>query len=245
MRSKHISRLGSFVLAALFVFSQLSIFAAGDSKVKITFTDVTSSANTLTGEAKVMVSVEGADGSARIAQMAFGFEGALKYKSTQFLKGENNPENGLFWIEKKTSDKALMTSIIATNGLSFGEKEDLFIITFSGNPGDTVTLKLTDLENTYITVDGEDRYPESEEEITLTASEKENEGVEAVVSLEMDKVLDFTGTGDSGITVRITNDKNAGDTISTTVDTSSESNGGHRDGTSTTPTFIIKNILSY
>ena len=64
MRSKHISRLGSFVLAALFVFSQLSIFAAGDSKVKITFTDVTSSANTLTGEAKVMVSVEGASGSA-------------------------------------------------------------------------------------------------------------------------------------------------------------------------------------
>lgn len=243
MKFKNTSRLGAIAVAACLAFSQIPAFAVEDGKISVSFTDVTSSASTLAGEAKVMISVEGAEGKATIAQMALDFEGDLKYKSTNFLKGENNPDNGCSWIEKKASDKKLMTSIIATDGITFGDNEDLFIITFSGNPGETVTLNLSDLENTYCNVNGEDRNADGEKEITLTASDKENKGITAGIRLTMDKVLDFTGTGESGITVKITSDTNVGDTISTSIDTASVSNGGHRDGTSSTPTFIIENTV--
>lgn len=74
------------------------------SKIKITFKDVTQSANTLKGEAKVLVSVEGANGNAMISQISLKFSGDLKYKSTQFLKGENVPENGNLWTAQASED---------------------------------------------------------------------------------------------------------------------------------------------
>ena len=64
------------------------------------------------------------------------------------------------------------------------ETTDLFILTFVGNPGETVTLSLSDLENTYCTIAGSDLNPASAESITVTASNTENSGKKAVIGID-------------------------------------------------------------
>lgn len=213
------------------------------SKIKITFKDVTQSANTLKGEAKVLVSVEGANGNAMISQISLKFSGDLKYKSTQFLKGENVPENGNLWTAQASEDNKLMATIISTGGIELENKADLFIITFSGKPGGKLNLSLDDPENTYCTISGKDRIAEDNVEIELTASEQENVGTTATIRLVMDRVTDFTAKGDSGITVKITNEDVAGDVIVSTVNTANISDGGHAEGTGTIPNFVIENTV--
>lgn len=234
------TKIGSLTLAVCLAITAAmpTVVADSDKKITVTLEDVTSSANTLKGEAKVKVSVSGADGKATIAQMAFDFDGDLKYKSTQFLKGEDNPDNGNVLLAQKNGNK-LMTSITAINGLNFNDSEDLFIITFTGNADDEITLKLSDLENTYCTVDGADRNADGEASITVTASNKENIGQDAVIRLAMDKISDFAVTKNSQITVKITNENVKGDVISKTVDASNDG----RDGTTSIPTFIIKDTV--
>ena len=126
---------------------------------------------------------------------------------------------------------------MAPGGLDFSDSEDLFILTFSGESGKSVNLKLNDLSQTYCTVDGEDRLAETNSKITVSASAKANEGKNAAVRLTMDKVTDFTGKGDPGITVTITGNKTGGSTIYTELD-----NSLHRESTSI-PSFLLENTV--
>lgn len=200
MKSKIFSKIGTLAIAACLAFSALPASAAAQKTIKVNFKDITDTdISTLTGEAKVLVTVEGASGSATIAQMSFGFDGDLKYKSVRFLKGKNNPPEGVWYSPNPAaanSEKNFLTSIMAPGGLDFSDSEDLFILTFSGESGKSVNLKLNDLSQTYCTVDGEDRLAETNSKITVSASAKANEGKNAAVHLTMDKVTDFTGKGD-------------------------------------------------
>lgn len=244
MRTKFISKIGSLAVAACIAFSSMPIFAAENKNIEVSFSDITNTANVLKGEAKVKVSVKGADGKATIAQMAFNFDGDLKYKSTQFLKGKNDPESGGAWTAVAGSGKKSLTaSIVDTNGLDFSNEEDLFIITFKGEAGDKVTVNMSDFDDTYCTVNGVDRFPTQNESITLTASSKENVGKAAKIRLTMDKILSFTGSGAAGITVKISNENQKGEEITTVVENSSVSDGGHRDGKTSTPTFVVENTV--
>lgn len=244
MKRKIMPKIGTLAVAACLAISAMPVWAAEAKNIEVNFTDITNSAtDTLKGEAKVRVSVKGAEGSATIAQMAFDFDGDLKYKKTQFLKGENDPENGGFWTAKADKNNRLTASIISTGGMSFTDNEDVFVITFSGEAGKNVTLKLDDFENTYFMVDGTDIFPNKKQEITLTASDKENVGKSAFVRLAMDNVLDFTGSNDAGITVKITNENQSGDETVVQIDNKSINDGGHRDGTNTTPTFVVENTV--
>lgn len=249
MNLKWTAKLGAFAMAACVALASVPAYAAENKPIRVKLADVTNSdLTTLSGEAKVLVSVEGAEGNATIAQMSLDFEGDLKYKSIRFLKGENNAPEGV-WIFPNTTaaneNKKLSTGIISKSGLAFTDSEDLFIVTFAGDAGQTGTVKLSDLKNTYCTVDGSDRFATDTAEISITASKQENKGIQAGVRLVMDKVPGFPGTGAAGITVTITREDDQaanGYTVSAMLNNALVSKGGHRES-ATTPTFYVEETL--
>ena len=193
------------------VMSGITAFAAEDN-IEIIFTDVTETdETTLKGEAKIKVSVKGAGGSVSIAQVALNFDSEnMKYKSIEFLKGENKPAAGKAIVMPNAAlanaNGEINTSILSvlTPFVFKDEATDLFILTFADKRGDEadgageVTLAL-DASSTYCTVGGKDIEPAEEPEITVSASEKDNEGIEATVTIVMDKlaVVGFTAAGDN------------------------------------------------
>lgn len=251
MKIKWKTKLGALIVALCLVIGGLPVFAMGP-EIEVVFTDVTDTdLTTLAGEAKIMVSVRGAAGAATIAQMALEFSGDMDYKSIQFLQGENNPPSCVLYSPNAAlanSRGSLMPSIIATEPITFEEQTDLFILTFSGDEGDSVTLSLNDLDNTYCTVDGSDRVPSQTNSITANASASANEGKSAVVRLVMDRVTDFVGGSESegylgsGIEVRITSETTDNYTLYTILNNTLVSQGGHRENVSV-PTFTVQDTV--
>lgn len=252
MKFKRMRRAGALAVALCLALSAMPVLAADNDKIEVILTDVTESeVTTLSGEAKIKVSVKGAQGNASIAQMALDFDGELKYKSIQFLTGENNPPACFLYSPNTAlanSEKRLLPSIISTKPIEFGEETDLFVLTFAGEAGKNVTLNLSDLDNTYCTVEGSDLKPTEDKSITVTASSKENAGKDAVIKLVMDKVTDFAagseadGYKGSGIEVKITGEKTKGYTVYTVLNNTLVSKGGHRESVST-PTFTVNNTV--
>ena len=244
MKHTWTARIGTLAIAACLAFSSMPVFADGAKQITVHFEDITATdSTTLSGEAKVKVSVQGADGNVSIAQTALNFDGDLKYKSVQYLKGSDNPDSGETQTTSVNGNKITTGIISSKSGMTFGDSEELFVITFSGEAGKETTLSLSDLKNTYFTIGGKDYYPESETEITVTASEKENKGKTAAVKLTMDKVTGFSGAAKPGITVKITGEKTDNYSINTVLDNALISKGGHRDGTSTIPKFTVENTV--
>lgn len=238
------ARIGTLAIAACLAFSSMPVFADGAKQITVHFEDITATdATTLSGEAKVKVSVQGADGNVSIAQTALDFNGDLKYKSVNYLQGSDNPGGGDSQITSINGNKITTGIISSKSGMNFGSSEDLFVITFSGEPGKETTLSLSDLENTYFTIDGQEYFPDSTAQITLKTSEKENKGKTATVKLTMDKVTGFSGAAKTGITVKITSEKTDNYSIDTMLDNTLISKGGHRDGTSTIPKFTVENTV--
>ena len=238
------ARIGTLAITACLAFSSMPAFADGTKQIKVTLTDITATdATTLSGEAKVKVSVQGADGNVSIAQTALDFNGDLKYKSVNYLQGSDNPGGGDSQITSINGNKITTGIISSKSGMNFGSNEDLFVITFSGEPGKETTLSLSDLENTYFTIDGQEYFPDSAAQITVKTSEKENKGKTATVRLTMDKVTGFSGAAKTGITVKITSEKTDNYSIDTMLDNNLISKGGHRDGTSTIPKFAVENTV--
>lgn len=238
------AKIGTLAIAACLAFSSMPVFADGAKQITVHFEDITATdSTTLSGEAKVKVSVQGADGNVSIAQTALNFDGDLKYKSVQYLKGSDNPDSGETQTTSVNGNKITTGIISSKSGMTFAGSEDLFVITFSGEAGKETTLSLSDLKNTYFTIGGKDYYPESETEITVTASEKENKGKTAAVKLTMDKVTGFSGAAKTGIAVKITSEKTDNYSINTVLDNALISKGGHRDGTSTIPKFTVENTV--
>ena len=238
------AKIGTLAIAACLAFSSMPVFADGAKQITVTFTDITATdATTLSGEAKVKVSVQGADGNVTISQTALDFDGDLKYKSVNYLQGSDNPGSGDSQITGINGNKITTGIISSKSGMTFGSNEDLFVITFSGEPEKETTLSLSDLENTYFTIDGKECFPESETQITVKSSEKENKGKTAAVKLTMDKVTGFSGAAKTGITVKITSEKTDNYSIDTILDNALISKGGHRDGTSTIPKFTVENTV--
>lgn len=246
MRRKIIS-----LLVALCIILPLpSVIASAAGSVQILFEDITETdTTTLLGEAKIKVSVKGAAGNVSIAQTSLEFEGGLKYKSIQFLKGENNPPQCVLYspnAAQVNTTKKLMPSIISNDHIVFEDVTPLFILTFAGDAGKTVTLKATDLDNTYYTVGGVDLKPTQGATLQTVASAKQNAGKKATIKLVMDKVTDFVGGStaegynESGVELRITSENTQGYTVYTVLNNTLVSKGGHRENVSL-PTFTVEN----
>lgn len=248
MKSKLAMRIGTLAAAVCVAFTSMPVFAADGKQTEISFENITATdATTLSGEAKVLVRVRGAEGNLTMAQTALDFDGDLKYKSIKYLKGSDNPENGetlipVNSIEANKNNKVTAGILSVKNGIEFGADEELFVLTFSGDPGKDVTLKLSDTQNSYFTVGGEELHPSANDGITITASDKTNTGKKAVVKLTMDKVTSFSGADKTGITLKITSEKTDGYSVYSVLDNALVSKGGHRESTSV-PSFTVENTV--
>ncbi|MBQ4087384.1 MAG: S-layer homology domain-containing protein [Clostridia bacterium] len=225
-------RVGAFMLAALFVLvGAIPVFAEkASAPIELILEDVTDSdATVLSGQAKLKVSVKGTTESVYGVQTTLSFFGDLSYSSVQFLQGENDPASGSFQVSQNPADVNLdMTvapSILSKNAFDFSDKTDLFILTFTGEPGETIEVTLDESETkSYFTVDHltEGRYigvDAETETISLTASSKQGGSIDATIRLEMDALQDigfksnFDGSEpyykDPGVCVEIIGEENS------------------------------------
>ena len=243
--------ISAFVAIAMIVSMLPAMAASG--KIEIVFTDCTASdPTTLTGEAKIMVSVKADLDDVSIAQMALEFEGDVKYKSVTFLKGENNPPECFLYspnAAEANSTGELMPSIISTVPMTFDDQTDLFILTFeSETPGAKVKLSIRDLEDTYCVAGGKDYKPTKKVTKEARTSEKANSGKEATVVVEMDKITDFVrgveeeGYMGSGVELKITSETTENYVIYTVLNNILVSRGGHRENKNL-PTFTVTNTV--
>lgn len=245
-----------FVLPILFVICimcYLSVSAMANTGMEVVLTDVTNSdLTTLKGEAKVKVSVKGIAGSVSASQFLFKFDGDLKYKSIQFLKGKNEPPQCVQISPNAAlanSTGTLIMSIVSLEGIMFDDEiTDLFILTFTGDEGDSVTLELDDLSKSYCTVNGNDIHPDKYESVNAYSSDRDNEGKKASIRLVMDVVDDFTagvsseGYSNSGVELKITSETIPGYIVYTVLNNTLVSKGGHRENVSL-PTFTVENTV--
>lgn len=260
MYFKWFRKVGSVILSAMLVFGiqTEALVSAEEDNIEIILTDVTKDEqSTLLGEAKIKVSVKGAGGSVTAVQVALKFDGDLKYKSIEFLQGKNNPPQCALIAPNAALANAtgkILPSIVTNSAGSItltDEETALFVLTFTGNPGDSITVGLDNesaagsyvkIGNSYIeTADG------ATEEEKAIASSEDNAGVRATVKLTMDKIDDFQvsdkdGYADSKIILTITNER-TGSTIHTVLNTVSNTKGGHYDSSSSVPTFIVENTV--
>lgn len=238
------ARIGTLAIAACLAFSSMPAFAEGTKQIKVTLTDVTATdAATQYGEAKIKVSILGADGNVSAVQNAFTFEG-LDYKNVQFLKGENNPPECV-WVSpdkaKANADKKFSVGIASPGGIAFGDNEEVYIITFSGEPGEKVTLNVAD--GTFCVTDGGSKITASADGMCeAAASAKENKSIDAVINLTMDKITGFNAAAETGITLKITSQTTKGYLITDILSNKAVQEGGHRESTDI-PTFTVKNSV--
>ncbi len=246
MNKRWISKIGALALAACLAMPTL-IASADDGEISISFEDVTATdATTQYGEAKIKVSISGAAGNTTVVQNAFSFDG-LSYKSVRFLKGENNPPAGVWYSPTDTAtvneNKKFTLGIASNSGLTFGDNEEVFVVTFSGEPGDSVTLSVDDdLTKTYCKTGDKQIFAADTASGTATASDKGNKSAEATVKLTMDKVPGFNATADTGITLKLTSETTAGYVITNTLNNTPVQEGGHRESTDI-PTFTVTNSV--
>lgn len=238
------AKILSTAIATCLAFSSMPAFADGTKQIKVTLTNVTATdAATQYGEAKIKVSISGADGNISAVQNAFTFEG-LDYKNVQFLKGENNPPECI-WVSpdkaKANADKKFSVGIAAPGGIAFGDNEEVYIITFSGEPGKKVTLDVAD--GTFCVTDGGSKITASAEgTCEAAASAKKNKSIDAVIKLTMDKITGFNAAAETGITLKITNQTTKGYMITDILSNKAVQEGGHRESTDI-PTFTVKNSV--
>ncbi len=260
MYFERLKKVGSAILALVLVLGMQTAIpvSAATENIEIVLTDVTQDdQSTLLGEAKIKVGVKGAGGSVTAAQVALCFDGDLKYKSIDFLQGENNPPRCALIPPNaalSNSTGKILPGIVTNSAGSLeltDEETGLFVITFVGEPGGSVTLRLDNesAAGSYVKIGSQ--YIETEDDASVSesavASSEDNEGVTAIVKLTMDKVADFTvstasGYVDSKLTLTITNEK-TGSTISTVLNTVSTTKGGHYDPSITVPTFVVENTV--
>lgn len=184
------------ILSVFFCFVPFKV-RAEEMTPNVTLEDITNQdATTLAGEAKLLVSIDGVGDDVSIVQLAFSFSGNLKFKSIQYLIGENNPEDGSAVVSPNVSaanrNKEFTTGIISTkHPLDMnGEKTKLFILTFTGEAGSTanVTVRNGNGQSYIKSMSGKETMLENiSGSGALTASET---GVTAVDANVRFKILD-------------------------------------------------------
>ena len=212
MKFKPMQKAGALAVAVCLALSAMPVFAADADKIEVILTDVTETdLTTLSGEAKIKVSVKGAAGDISEANAAFTFSGDLNYKSVDFLKGSDDYSAGDFRVATDRAEanakNGFSAGFISSTPIKADDETELFIITFNGEAGKSVTVTL-DKEHTFLTVDGKKTAALDNTALSVTAIESTNESTNASVKLTMDKVPNFNaGNADGVVTLSITNER--------------------------------------
>lgn len=212
MKFKSLQKAGAWIAAAGLAFSAVPVLGAEGDNIEVILTDVTETDfSTLSGEAKIKVSVKGVSGNISDANAAFTFSGDLDYKYVDFLIGSDNYDAGDYRVATDRTEanahKSFSAGFICADPIEADDETDLFVVTFGGNEGETVAVTLNK-ENTFLTADDKKVKPSTDSNITVTAVKNANESKTASVKLTMDKVPNFkAGNADGIVTLSITNER--------------------------------------
>ena len=212
MKFKPMQKAGALAVAVCLAFSAMPVLAADTDNIEVILTDVTETdLTTLSGEAKIKVSVKGAAGDISEANAAFTFSGDLDYKSVDFLKGSDDYSAGDFRVSTDRAEanakNGFSAGFISSTPIKADDETELFIITFNGEAGKSVTVTL-DKEHTFLTIDGKKTAALDNTALSVTAIESTNESTNASVKLTMDKVPNFNaGNADGVVTLSVTNER--------------------------------------
>lgn len=201
------SKNGSLLVAAVMatsIFAGLPVMAADN--IEVVLEDVTNSnITTLTGEAKIQVSIKGNVDDVTAMQAALDFTGDLDYKAVDYLVEANAPAE----VDPYTAnaEKKVSAGFALNNSISFADITPVFILTFEGDAGDGVTVTV-DNEHSFCLSGGSKVSATGISSITAQAAESAKEGIDAIVKIKMDKVKDFIVGRESGVVLEIIDEAN-------------------------------------
>ena len=130
-------KVGSLLVTAAMMtsmFAGLPVMAADN--IEVILTDVTNSnASTKTGDAKIQVSIKGDVDDVTAMQTAFDVTGDLDYIQAKYLVEADAP------ADAKVGNK-LTVGFALNDAVSFADETPVFILTFHGDAGDSVTVSV-------------------------------------------------------------------------------------------------------
>ena len=214
------------------VFTAIPVYA--EDTVELVLKDVTdSNPTTLTGEAKIEVSVKGNISNVTAMQAALDFSGNLKYKSVDYLVDADAPAE----VDPYTANaiKKVSVGFALNDAVSFTNETPVFILTFEGEKGDNVTVTV-DNEHSFCYANGTTLYSTGEKSATITAAQNAKEPLASTVKIVMDKVPGFITSNSSGVTLKITDQSN-GNVIKTPL------NSENRDSSSKAEFTVTNTVI--
>lgn len=208
------------------IFSCIQAVFAVDDTMQIIFEDVTDSADTLAGEAKVKISVKETGGDISAAQLKFNFSGSGSFKSIAYSDEINNlvKNSGggqpLFVqpIDAKSANSSKSFDIAFTGATKYSlpvsaSGTEIAIVTFSGEPGEEITLATGDLENSFCVIAPNIIEPKNHvteaKDITVKFSNTTKTGVKLTANIDLNELKESGGfADDSKVSLKLTNTEN-------------------------------------
>lgn len=208
------------------IFSCIQAVFAADDTMQIIFEDVTDSADTLAGEAKVKISVKETGGDISAAQLKFNFSGSGSFKSIAYSDEINNLVKNSgggqpFFvqpIDAKSANSSKSFDIAFTGATKYSlpvsaSGTEIAIVTFSGEPGEEITLATGDLENSFCVIAPNIIEPKNHvteaKDITVNFSNTTKTGVKLTANIDLNELKESGGfADDSKVSLKLTNTEN-------------------------------------
>lgn len=210
----------------MMIFSCIQVAYAADDTMQIIFEDVTDSADTLAGEAKVKISVKETGGDISAAQLKFNFSGNGSFKSIAYSDEINNLVKNSgggqpFFvqpIDAKSANSSKSFDIAFTGATKYSlpvsaSGTEIAIVTFSGEPGEEITLATGDLENSFCVIAPNIIEPKNHvteaKNITVKFSNTTKTGVKLTANIDLNELKESGGfADDSKVSLKLTNTEN-------------------------------------
>lgn len=223
---KTAKRFLSIMLSFMMIFSCIQAVFAADDTMQIIFEDVTDSADTLAGEAKVKISVKETGGDISAAQLKFNFSGSGSFKSIAYSDEINNLVKNSgggqpFFvqpIDAKSANSSKSFDIAFTGATKYSlpvsaSGTEIAIVTFSGEPGEEITLATGDLENSFCVIAPNIIEPKNHiteaKDITVKFSNTTKTGVKLTANIDLNELKESGGfADDSKVSLKLTNTEN-------------------------------------
>lgn len=223
---KTTKRILGVILSFMMIFSCIRVVFAADDTMQVAFEDVTDSADTLAGEAKVKVSIKGVDGSLTLSQLKFNFSGNGSFKSIAYSDEINklvkNSGGGQPFfvqpIDAKSANSSKSFDIAFTGATKYSlpvsaSGTEIAVVTFSGEPGEEITLATGDLENSFCVIAPNIIEPKNHvteaKDITVKFSNATKTGVKLTANIDLNELKESGGfADDSKVSLKLTNTEN-------------------------------------
>lgn len=214
------------ILSLMMVFSYMQAVSASENLMNIVLEDATDSADTLTGEAKVKISVKETGGDISAAQLKFNFSGSGSFKSIAYSDEINelvkNSGGGQPFfvqpIDAKSANSSKSFDIAFTGAAKYSlpvsaSGTEIAVVTFSGEPNEEITLAINDLENSFCVIAPNIIEPKNHvaaaENITVKFSNTTKTGVKLTANIDLDELKASGGfADDSKVSLKLTNKEN-------------------------------------